>query len=283
MSAAGVAVTDRQGPVERLSEEYSASARAYARHWGPTIRPLALSALDRLPLDRAERVLDVGTGTGDLLPDLRARAPRAAVIGVDRSAGMLAEAAARGRGPLALMDARGLALPSSSIDVVVLAFLLFHLPRPVEALREAGRVLRSGGAVGAVTWAGESPPLPAERIWAEELDRAGARPDPRPGSVRRYGAVDTPEKCERLLGRAGLCRREARIVRLERRWEPGELTLVRRSCGPTGRRLAALPTAERRRCVARAARRTARLSPEELVWRPAVVHAVGRVDPPGAP
>ncbi|MFW6193705.1 MAG: hypothetical protein ACOC83_09495, partial [Gemmatimonadota bacterium] len=120
-------------------------------------------------------------------------------------------------------------------------------------------------------------------IWAEELARAGAGPDPRPESVRRYGAVDTPEKCERLLARAGFCRREVRTVRFERRWEPGELTRVRRSCGPTGRRLASLPAPERRRCVVRAARHTARLSPEELVWRPAVVHAVGRVDPRGAP
>lgn len=283
MSAAGVAVTDWPGPVERLSEEYSASAGAYARLWGPTIQPFALPVLDRLPLYRAERVLDVGTGTGDLLPDFRARASRAAVIGVDRSAGMLAEAAARGRAPLALMDARGIAAPAGSIDVVVLAFLLFHLPRPVEALREARRVLRSDGAVGAVTWAGGNLPLPAEQIWAEELTRAGARPDPRPESVRRYGAVDTPEKCERLLVRAGFGRREARIVRFERRWEPGELTHVRRSCGPTGRRLATLPAPQRRRCVARAARRTARLSPEELIWRPAVVHAVGRIDPGGSP
>lgn len=283
MSAPGVAVTARPGPVEQLSEEYSASAQAYARLWGPTIRPFALPLLDRLPLGRAERVLDVGTGTGDLVPDLRARAPRAAVIGVDRSAGMLAEAAARGRGPLAQMDARSLAVPAGSIDVAVLAFLLFHLPRPVEALREARRVLRSGGAVGTVTWAGESPPLPAERIWAEELDRAGAGPDPRPESVRRYGAVDAPEKCERLLAAAGFSRSDARIVRFEREWDAGELTVVRRSCGPTGRRLASLPAPRRRRCVAGAARRTALLSPEELVWRPTVVHAVGRVDPGGSP
>lgn len=283
MSAAGVAVRARSGPVERLSEDYSASARAYGQLWGPTIRPFALALLDRLRLDRAERVLDVGTGTGDLLADLRARAGRAGVFGVDRSAGMLAEAAIRGHAPLALMDARSLAVAASSIDVVVLAFLLFHLPRPVEALREARRVLRSGGAVGTATWAAENPPLPAERIWSEELDRAGAGPDPRPESVRRYGAVDAPEKCERLLAAAGFSRSEARLVRFERTWDAGELTGVRRACGPTGRRLAILAAPERRRCVARAARRTALLPPDELVWRPAVVHAVGFVDLEAAP
>lgn len=157
------------------------------------------------PSTAPKRVLDVATGTGDLLPDIRARAPRAAVIGVDRSAGMLAGAAGRGRGPLALMDARGLALPAGSIDVVVLAFLLFHLPRPVEALREARRVLRSGGAVGAVTWAGDSPPLPAERIWAEELYRAGARPASDGGKRGSSGssAGGSPGSFRTCAGRAG--------------------------------------------------------------------------------
>ncbi|MFW6192324.1 MAG: class I SAM-dependent methyltransferase, partial [Gemmatimonadota bacterium] len=171
------AVSDRPRAVERLAEDYSGSAPAYARLWGPTILPLTLPLLDELPLGAARRVLDVGTGSGDLLPHLRARAPRARVVGVDGSSGMLAEAAARGRGPLVMMDARALAVPGRAIDVVSFAFVLFHLPRPAEALREARRVLRAEGAVGLVSWSDASPPLPGEKIWREELARQGAGAD----------------------------------------------------------------------------------------------------------
>lgn len=267
---------DRSDPVERLAASYTDSAAAYARLWGPTIRPLGLPMLDALPLDRAERVVDVGTGSGELLPHLRARAPWAEVLGVDRSAGMLEEAHSRGREPLALMDARALAARGQTVDVVTLVFVLFHLPRPLRALKEVRRVLRPGGTVGLVTWAGENPPLPGDRIWAEELDRLGAAPDPRGESVRRYAAVDAPDKLQGLLAAAGFPATRAWTRRFERRWELGDLVEVRRWCGPSGRRLASLAGWKRERCVARVRQRLTELGPEALAWRPKVVFAVGK-------
>lgn len=282
MSAVTTRARDRSEPVERLAKEYSDSAAAYDRHWAPVLRPFAVRLLDELPLEHADRVLDLGTGTGALLPRLRERASGAQAIGVDRSVGMVREAQGRGRGPLVGSDARSLPFSAGTIDVVTLPFVLFHLPRPVEALREVRRVLRPGGALGLTTWSRESPSLPGEELWLEELDRIGAGPDPRAKSVRRYDATGESSRLVRLLGGAGFPVVRCWTRRSVRRWQPGPLADVLRRFGPTGRRLAALPTRKRVTCLARLRRRTRRLSGEELVWRPEVLYGVARVTEGGA-
>lgn len=274
---------ERPEPVEGLAEEYSDSAPAYARHWAPVLRPYAVRLLDELPLESADRVLDVGAGTGELLPRLRERTSGAQVIGADRSVGMVREARRRGRGPLVGADARSLPFPAGTVDVVTLPFVLFHVPRPAEALREVRRVLRQGGALGLTTWSRESLPLPGEELWLDELDRIGAGSDPRAESVRRYDATGEPSRLVQLLGEAGFPVARCWTRSSARRWQPGPLVDVLRRFGPTGRRLATLPGRTRAPCISRLRRRTRRLSDEELVWRPEVVYGVARVAEGGSP
>ena len=54
---------------------------------------LAAKSLGRLPLDGAERVLDVGCGDGKVTSEIARRLPRGSVVGVDASHGMIAFAA----------------------------------------------------------------------------------------------------------------------------------------------------------------------------------------------
>jgi len=137
-----------------------------------------------------ERVLDIGTGVGTLMPDLWREFHGASVVGVDRSHGMLALAPDMTRP--AVMDARQLAFRTASIDRVVMAFMLFHLDDPMTGLREARRILRDRGRLGVLTWGGELNSK-ANDVWLAHLDSHGAVP-PDPAAETRHERVDTPEK-----------------------------------------------------------------------------------------
>ena len=108
------------------------------------ILPMGRRLIHSLPIAAAERVLDVGTGVGALIEDIRATAPRALVVGVDGAFGMLRVARANVAVPLVAMDARRLGFPAESFDAAVLAFVLFHLSDPVGGLAEIGARLATG-------------------------------------------------------------------------------------------------------------------------------------------
>jgi ubiquinone/menaquinone biosynthesis C-methylase UbiE len=91
-------------------------------------------------------VLDVGCGTGRLLRKAHALYPSAQLFGVDPAKGMVE--LARGQVPSAaiyLAAAESLPLADSSVDVVLSSISFHHWSDQPAALREIGRVLRSGG------------------------------------------------------------------------------------------------------------------------------------------
>src|SRR6266542_4069339 len=85
-----MAERDSGDPQSRLAKSYSEDAEAYLRLWAPVLHPHGLALLGELAIERARRVLDLGTGVGSLLPDIRERASAGFVVGIDRSEGMLA-------------------------------------------------------------------------------------------------------------------------------------------------------------------------------------------------
>jgi len=262
-------------PSRALAAEYSAIAGAYARHWAPVIGPIARSMLEALPLAEARHVLDLGCGTGELLPDLLTAAPRACVIGVDRSEGMLRVARSSASCPLAVMDAERLALGAEQFDLALLAFVLFHVPDPTAALREVRRVVRAGGTVALLTW-GEPDSTPGQALWIEELDARGAPPDPRDPSVMQFALMDTAEKLGGLLEGAGLEPVHIWSERFEHRWTSQALLAMQLGCGLAARRLAGLSARSRAECVARMEARLARLTADERVHRLHALFAVAR-------
>jgi len=106
--------------------------------------------LDDLEVELVERygrgkdVLEVGCGTGLILG--RARRFARSAVGIDLSAGMLAQASARG---LAVAQASATALPiaTASVDVAYSYKVLAHIPDIAGALAEMARVVRPGGWV----------------------------------------------------------------------------------------------------------------------------------------
>lgn len=108
--------------------------------------------LDHLDWRGEESALDIGCGPGGFLSPISLRAGR--VMGFDLSLGMLArarEGMSEGQAHLAAADIQALPLISDSVDVVVAAFMLYHVPHLDRALQELSRVLRSGGMILAVT------------------------------------------------------------------------------------------------------------------------------------
>jgi demethylmenaquinone methyltransferase/2-methoxy-6-polyprenyl-1,4-benzoquinol methylase len=100
-----------------------------------------------MDLPRDAHVLDVAAGTGAITRLLDARGWRP--IALDITEPMLRRAAARG-----LVSVRATAdrLPfgAATFDGLTCSYLLRYVPDPLETLRELGRVLRPGGAIGMV-------------------------------------------------------------------------------------------------------------------------------------
>ncbi|ACV46319.1 MULTISPECIES: class I SAM-dependent methyltransferase [Halomicrobium] len=99
-------------------------------------------ALADLELDTAQRVLDVGCGSGELTAVLREESP-GDVIGVDADETLLSTVPQ----PVVRGDATRLPVADDAVDIVVCQALLINLPEPAVALAEFARVASDRVAV----------------------------------------------------------------------------------------------------------------------------------------
>ena len=104
--------------------------------------------VSRIDAGPGDRVLDVATGTGLVAREL-VRAKDCRVVGVDQSAGMLAEARRRTNGSVEVVQASADALPfaDGELDALTFTYLLRYVDDPDAVLRELARVVRPGGVV----------------------------------------------------------------------------------------------------------------------------------------
>ena len=158
-------MTDAEGAA---SEDLTAAigavydANGAARDDGPRriYDQLAVTLLDAASTSYAGvSAVDAGAGTGAATAELLRRGAR--VVAVDLSAGMLRRVKKAGRASADAIAGNIVALPlrDAVADVAVAAFVLNHLPNPVDGLRELARVTRPSGWVLASTFGGQRPPV----------------------------------------------------------------------------------------------------------------------------
>ena len=127
----------------------------YERQMGRWSRRLAPLFVEFAGIDAAERVLDVGCGTGSLAFCLARQPGIARVTGLDLSQAYVAHAQ-RSR-PDAQMefqvgDACALPFGDASFDHTLSMLVLQFIPQAHRAVQEMHRVTRRGGTVAAATW-----------------------------------------------------------------------------------------------------------------------------------
>jgi ubiquinone/menaquinone biosynthesis C-methylase UbiE len=119
--------------------------------------------VDQAELASADRVLEIGCGTGNLALMLKRARPQLEVVGLDPDPKALARAGRKARRDgLALELDRGFAdelpYPDASFDRVLSSLMFHHLEAElrVASLREVRRVLRPGGSLHLMDFGGDS-------------------------------------------------------------------------------------------------------------------------------
>jgi malonyl-CoA O-methyltransferase len=150
-----------------LKRLYDETAVFYDKRYTEIQRAKHRVVLKYIP-KRANRVLDLGCGTGLLLGELCKRARL--VVGVDVSEEMLQKARARSEiAKLIAADADNLPFRNGVFDCVVSVTLLQNMPDPARTVRELTRVLRRNG-VGILTSLKRKHSVETLRSWVK---RAG--------------------------------------------------------------------------------------------------------------
>ena len=141
-----------KGEVQRRYDAWSGwydkidTSRAFG---GATQERWRRRAIEMLEAKPGETVLDLGTGSGLIIPWIAEKYPEAKVLGVDLSPKMLALARERAgeKAGFFLGDIDRLPFKDGSVDKAIATYTFTTAPEPRAMLVECARVMRSGGAL----------------------------------------------------------------------------------------------------------------------------------------
>jgi SAM-dependent methyltransferase len=160
---------------------FDVAAESYDAFMGRYSRPLAPLLADFAGIARsvgvasAQRVLDVGCGTGALTSELVARVGADRVAAVDPSEPFVVAMRARFPGvTVERASAERLPFPNASFDAALAQLVVHFMTDPVAGIAEMARVTAAGGTVAACVWdhAGGHGPLAVFWDAARQIDPA---------------------------------------------------------------------------------------------------------------
>jgi SAM-dependent methyltransferase len=196
--AMSVTIAAPAGSASVQGDLWGARARDYAEVQEPTFLPLYDSVLARPEVAKAGSILDVGCGAG-LAAQVFSKAI-GHVVGVDATAPFIEIARRRvPGGEFRVVEMEALPYEDGSFDVVTGFNAFQYAASPVDALREARRVVKAGGIIIIAVWG-----LPETCEAAGHLKALGSlMPPPPPGAPGPF-ALSDESKLKTLASEAGL-------------------------------------------------------------------------------
>jgi len=190
-----------------LSPDYDRLNRLFSLGMDVGWRKELVAAMVR---QNPSKILDLACGSGDVTVLLREALPKAQVVGLDFSRGLLRRAQARGLAQLTEADGLRLPFADRSLAGVTIAFGLRNFSNRLAGLKEIARVLQPGGVFGLLEFS--PPPLPWKLFWnfyLHHLMPRVAQSVARQGDSFRYLAQSIvafphPSALHRELSSAGL-------------------------------------------------------------------------------
>jgi len=143
-----------------LSPDYDRLNRLFSLGMDVGWRKELVAAMVR---QNPSKILDLACGSGDVTVLLREALPKAQVVGLDFSRGLLRRAQARGLAQLTEADGLRLPFADRSLAGVTIAFGLRNFSNRLAGLKEIARVLQPGGVFGLLEFS--PPPLPWKLFW----------------------------------------------------------------------------------------------------------------------
>jgi ubiquinone/menaquinone biosynthesis C-methylase UbiE len=201
-------------------------AEAYEAMMGRWSRQLAPLFIDFVGIREADRVLDVGCGTGSLTIILAKVTGAAKIVGIESSNGFIEYARSQNTDPRVVFevgDAQQLPYPDASFDRCLALLAVDHIPDARKAAREMRRVTKKAGIAATAMW---------DRSRANELENcfwdAASAIDPNAKrSSGRQGSYGSAEALSELWRDAGLTEVEVagvsvpcRVSCFDELWQP---------------------------------------------------------------
>ncbi len=181
-------------------EGWQRVASKYLDNWANLTQQFIDPLLNAAGVNKEMKVLDVACGPGIVSKKIYER--EALPVGIDFSPEMI---------KLAKLlypyiefyegDAQELQFGDASFDAVIMNFGMLHIPQPLQAMKEASRVLRKKGKFAFTVWASAAR-SPASKVMNDARERYADMNVPMPVAPP-YDYFENTETCSIFLNQAG--------------------------------------------------------------------------------